>query len=190
MRYTRVLTSPDMMVTLSCRLLEIFRRRRDGSLPSPRGQVLSPPPLDENGKVVPHDHDGILGTDGILRKVTEHHLVPDGNGGRRVSSMLLKISSPTEGISVDLERLIKADGKDPRVQIMLPPPAAIGAVQFLAQDFRNESLMVGYDPIYDDPIRVNPYHGQIWGSMTSKKIKQLLRLAQWCVEIPDVTLPR
>ncbi|WP_332855474.1 hypothetical protein [Duganella sp. S19_KUP01_CR8] len=152
--------------------------------------MLSLPPRDADGNVTPHDHDGIHDTDGILRKVTEHHLVPDGKGGRRLSSLLLKISSPTTGISVDLEQLILDDGLDPQVQIMLPPPAAIGAVRFIARDFRQETLMIGFDPIYDDPIRVNPYHGQIWGDMTQGKIKRLLRQAQWFVEISDVMIPR
>ena len=48
--------------------------------------------------------------------------------------------------------------------------------------------MVGFDPIYDDPVRANPYHGQVWGNFTQSKIKRLLKLAQWYVVIPDVTI--
>lgn len=150
--------------------------------------MLSPPPLDNDGNVIPHNHDEILNADGVLRKVTEYHLVPDGRGGRRISSALLKVSSPNQGVSVDLERLILEDQQDPHLHIMLPPPAAIGAVKFTALDFRQEDLMVGFDPIYDDPVRANPYHGQVWGNFTQSKIKRLLKLAQWYVVIPDVTI--
>lgn len=144
----------------------------------------TPPPLDADGNVIPHDHLGILDGDEIIRRVSKQHLVDDPKaiGGRRLSSSLFNPSSEKNGgVSVDLKRHIEEAGHDPKDYVSNPP--WVGSVKLIAQDFRSVTLKVGYDPIAD-----NPYHGQVWGNFTGGCKKKLLRLAQWFVPIPDEPL--
>jgi hypothetical protein len=81
-------------------------------------------------------------------------------------------------MSVDLQKLIEEAGLDPKSYILSPP--WIGAVWFTAGSLRAEGLMVGYDPDLD-----NPYHGQVWGTFTSKTPKRLAALAAEFVPIQE-----
>jgi hypothetical protein len=65
---------------------------------------LKPPPRDEVGVVIPHDHDEISSDDQIIRRISEQFLVKDEKtGGRRISSMAFNPSTgPNGGMSVDL----------------------------------------------------------------------------------------
>ncbi len=46
---------------------------------------LEPPPRDVRGEVIPHDHEGILPDDGIIRRISEQQLIRDDKtGGRRI----------------------------------------------------------------------------------------------------------
>jgi hypothetical protein len=135
---------------------------------------LAPPPVDENGEVLPHDHDGIEADHGVLRRITMHHLVQDEKApnGRRLSSLAFQPSSGVNGgMSVDLENEIGAAGLDPKTYIVNPP--FIGAVRFAVSSLRRLDFMVGYDP-----LPTNLHHGEVWGNFTSSKRKQLLALAE------------
>ena len=83
---------------------------------------LAPPPFDSNGEIVPHDHDGILPDDGIIRRISEHWVVYDQKlGHKRISSMAFKASSvPNGGMSVDLQREIEEAGLDAKVYVCSP----------------------------------------------------------------------
>jgi hypothetical protein len=59
----------------------------------------------------------------------------------------------------------------------------LGAISLKAKDYRDEQLMVGFDPEKD-----NPCHGQVWGNPGNKKRRKLLRKASWYVEIAGVSL--
>jgi hypothetical protein len=141
---------------------------------------LDPPPRDTRGEVLPHDHAGILPEDGVIRRISPHHLVYDAKvQGKRPSSMAFKPSTGERGgMSVDLQKLIEEAGLDPKSYILSPP--WIGAVWFTAGSLRAEGLMVGYDPDLD-----NPYHGQVWGTFTSKTPKRLAALAAEFVPIQE-----
>lgn len=140
---------------------------------------LDPPPRDQIGEVVPHDHRGITSDDGVIRRVSHHHLVEDPKaGGKRLSTMAFQASrGDNGGMSVDLQRLIEEAGLDARKFVISPP--WIGAVRFAAGALRSEGLQIGYDPVPG-----NPYHGEVWGSFTKTLQKKLLNLAEPFVPLP------
>ena len=146
--------------------------------------MLSPPPRDAVGSVTPHDHPEILTEDCVIRRISPQFVVPDGSGGKRLSSMAFKPSSKAlgGGLSVDLQRQIEEAGLNAIEYVSNPP--WIGAVKFIVGPLRTNGFMVGYDPLIPD----NPYHGEVWGDFTRNKIKILFGMAQWIVQIPDVAI--
>ncbi len=67
---------------------------------------LSKPPLDDNGEVLPHDHQGIADADRVIRRISDEHVVSDPKvlGGKRISTLAFQASSDgNRGMSVDLE---------------------------------------------------------------------------------------
>lgn len=145
----------------------------------------TPPQRDQQGNVVPHDHLEILNTDGIIRRVSPHHIVDDPKavGGRRVSSALFKESSqPPGGMSIDLRRCIEEDGLDAAVYVTVEPH--IAAVMLLASDFRTLGLQVGYDP-----LPKNLYHGEVWGNFSMPCRRTLCQSCSWLVPVPGIKHP-
>lgn len=146
---------------------------------------LTPPPRDANGVVIPHDHEGILPSHGIIRRVSEQQIVSDPKviGGRKISSSLLFKPSSGEngGLSVDLQRLIEEAGLDAKA--FVTTPRWTGSVRLEAYQFRDEGLIVGFDP-----LESNPCHGEVWGAFSDSKKRKLLRLCGWFVPIPDVSI--
>lgn len=140
---------------------------------------LTQPPLDENGNIEPHDHDGIADGDTIIRKISHHFVVDDKNGGKRLSSMAFKASN--NEMSVDIESLMLEDGINP--QEFVTTPVWIGSISLMAGAFRSAGLMVGYEP-----VEGNPYHGEVWGKVTSSKSKTLAKAANWYVPISGVSV--
>jgi len=131
--------------------------------------------------VVPHNHPGIGPDDGVIRRVSPHHLVSDPKvvGGRRLSTKAFSASTEVNGgVSVGLQALIEEAGLDAKAFVASPP--WVGAVRFTAGELRNEGLQVGYDP---QPQ--NPYHGEAWGKFTSGLKNRLLALAKWFVPLPS-----
>ncbi len=139
---------------------------------------LDPPPRDNTGEVLPHDHAGIGPADGVIRRISPQHMVDDPKShGKRPSSMAFQPSAGERGgMSVDLQKLIEEAGLDPKQYVVSPP--WIGAVRFAAGALRAEGLKVGYDPLPE-----NPYHGQVWGNFTQGLRKKLRGLAEWFVRI-------
>ena len=146
--------------------------------------------------VEPYDEDEIVAADVIIRRVPEHQLVWDDNRAvrrRRISKGLYsKSSGPKAGMSVDVEALIQKATLDPREYVITPDFQ--GAVSFTAASIRALDLLVGYNPIKDDPnVPDNPYHGEVWRRDEAKKFmgsqeNGLRDAAQWYVQIPDVDL--
>ncbi len=143
---------------------------------------LTLPPLDPNGQVLPHDHEGIGSDDGVIRRISEQQIVQDKSGNRRISSMAFKASGgDNSGMSVDLESLIVEAGKDPRLYVTTP--RWTGSVRFTAGKLRAAKFLVGYDPSPE-----NPCHGEVWGAFGRLQQRQLRNLATWFVEIPGVAI--
>lgn len=148
----------------------------------------SPPQRDEHGRVIPHDHIDVLSSDGVIRRVNpQQHVVldPKSETGKRISSIWLSSST---GVSVDLLRPIEEDGVDARK--FVTTPVYVGSVKFIASDLRTAGFKIGFDPIAkDDPIDPeNPYHGLLWGRLSSTRFKNLLAKAEWFVPIEGVAL--
>jgi len=141
---------------------------------------LSPPPRDGSGQVIPHDHDGIAAGDGVIRRISTNQIVTDRSGQKRISSIAFKPSSGlSAGMSVDFEVQIAEAGLDART--FVTTPYWTGSVWFTAGQVRQLGLLVG-----SDPIPQNPYHGEVWGIRTKAQQKQLQALAIWFVEISGV----
>ncbi|QND60412.1 hypothetical protein [Mesorhizobium huakuii] len=149
--------------------------------------MLSTPPLDADGNVEPHDHPEILDADTLIRRVNPvHHVVSDENRNcLRLSSKLMKPQGG--GMSVDHERSILEEGKDPVAFVRTP--VFVGAVQFQAPDARAVSLRIGYDP-----VEGNPYHCEVWGTppradkFTAAQEKTLLNTCGWYIPIEGVEI--
>jgi len=146
---------------------------------------LSPPPRDADGKVIPHDHQDIGLTDGIIRRVSEQWIVTESDGTKRLSSMAFHPSSgPNGGMSVDLQAQIEEADLNCREFLLTTSPPYAGSVRFEAGALRGAGLQAGFDP---QPS--NPHHGQVWGNFTDGMKKRTLPgLATWFVEMEGVAI--
>jgi hypothetical protein len=133
---------------------------------------------DADGDVIPYDDVSILNEDDIIRRVPHHQLIgdPKFEGGRRVSSAVFNPSSPEfdkyQGLSVDIKKLIEADGLDPAKYVK--SPKHVIAVKVKAGAFRNQNLKIGFDP-----LESNPYHGAVWGNFTDSVKRKLCAAYTW-----------
>jgi hypothetical protein len=144
--------------------------------------VPDPPPRDAAGNVIPHDHPDIHADHVAIRRISENFIVPDGSGGRRISSMAFRPSSGVNGgMSVDLESFILESGQDPRA--FVTTPLWRGSVCFQVGVLRGEGLQVGYHPMDG-----NKFHGEVWGATKRSQQKRLQDLAAWYVPIPGVQI--
>ncbi|MGK9042774.1 hypothetical protein KXS05_20605 [Rhizobium sp. SA279] len=147
------------------------------------------PPRDDANKVVPHDHEEIDNDDFLIRRIDpRQHIVQDDNlNCRRLSSKAFQPSSEDGGgMSVDIEKLILADGIDPATYVT--SPKYVGSIRFSAEAARSASLLVGYDPLSD-----NPYHGEVWGENKPNRFSRTQQRAictasNWLVQIPNVEI--
>lgn len=144
---------------------------------------LAPPPHDERGNVVPHNHSGIAAEDGVIRRISEQQVVLDEKSGhRRISSMAFKASTGFNGgMSVDLEHSIRDAGLVP--QNYVTTPRWVGSIRFQAGDLRVQDFQVGFDPLPD-----NPHHGEVWGDFSKSKRRRLREICTWFVPIVNVII--
>lgn len=150
-----------------------------------------PPPRDQNGLTVPHDHREILSDHRVIRRISKEWIVKDANGRQRLSTAALDPSSKDYdrycGLSVDIEHFIAAEGLDTKV--FLSTPQFTRAISFMLNGFRIRKFFVGYDPSGD-----NPYHGAVWedqsrGSRFTRSTKQsLMSEAEWFVPVKGVEI--
>jgi hypothetical protein len=149
--------------------------------------VIEPPPRDEDGKVIPHDHSEINDNDEVIRRISERQIILDKNGNRRISSMAYKDAAKRSGMSVDLKQLIERDGLDPKEYVTTP--RWTGSVLFKVVDLRQQGFMVGYDPIEPPKPEPNSYHGEVWSELSENQaVRKLKSMAEWFVPIPEVNL--
>lgn len=137
---------------------------------------LQPPPRNEKGDVIPHDHNEIDGNDVLIRRISEQHII-----GGRVSSMAFQCSSDGTGMSVDIAKLITESGQDAKA--LVTSETYFCSVQFLTGTLRNEGLQVGYFPLPN-----NPYHGAVWGIVNRSQRNRLRALAEWFVQGNGIAL--
>lgn len=145
---------------------------------------LQQPPRDGNGKIIPHDHDGLLPEDWVIRRISGQYIVddPKEEGGKRISSMAFSPSNgPNGGMSVDIQKLIEEAGIDART--FVTTPVWIGSVRFKVGDLRGEELRVGFEP-----TRPNPFHGEVWGNFTKSRKERLKGICEWFEPIAEVSL--
>lgn len=139
--------------------------------------------------VHPYDEAKIANEDDIIRRVSQEYVYFDENLNRkRLSSKLFSASSgPQDGMSVDIPKLMEADGTD--IREFVTTPVFTGSVVFKSVAARDQGLIVGYDPIDD-----NPYHGEVWrkgkkpNSFSKGQKRALARASDWLVPIEGVEL--
>lgn len=147
------------------------------------------PPRDAAGKIAPHDHDEIANDDFLIRRIDpKQHVVQDDNlNCRRLSSKAFQPSSEEGGgMSVDIEKLIQSDGLDPPTYVA--SPKYMGSIRFTAGAARAVNLLVGYDPLPE-----NPYHGEVWGESKPNRFsrtqqKAICAASEWLVAISGVEI--
>lgn len=154
--------------------------------------MLTPPPHDDKGQVIPHDHPEILVENWVVRRIAIHWVIDDPKfpEGKRITSEAWQPSSePNGGMSVDLQSLIETDGLDAREFVTSDQlPASIRMnVGFL----RAQAFQVGHDPVKDDPkFPDNPYHCQVWGNFSRARRKALCNASECFVPLAGVSLGR
>jgi hypothetical protein len=118
-----------------------------------------------------------LDGDILIRRLSEQQLVTDKDGVRVPSSLAFQASTANGGMSVDIEKLIVESGQDPRV--FVTTPRWTGSVFFHARPLRDLQLMVGYNPVDE-----NPFHGEVWGISSRSTQRKLKNIYVWYVKIP------
>ncbi len=125
-----------------------------------------PPPRDQSGKIVAHDHPEILDTHHVIRHTNPHDLCDDG--GKRLSSGAYTESSDG-GMSVDIEEWMTADGLSLLHYVVDP---AQGATRLPVSELRKLGLKIGWDPDGG-----HNHHGLVWGLGGPKQRKRVAKLA-------------
>jgi hypothetical protein len=145
---------------------------------------MKPPPLDEAGRVVPHDHADIGDDWIVIRRIHAGWLKESTDGAIGLSTASFTESSePPRGMSVDLLNLIEEAGVDAK-DFVTAMPNNPHAVSFRVGDLRALGLTVGYHPLEEKPpFPANPFHCEVWGIGNARGPKNELRkIAKWFVE--------
>jgi hypothetical protein len=145
---------------------------------------MKPPPLDEAGRVVPHDHEDIGDDWIVIRRIHVGWLNEVTDGAIRLSTASFAESSePPRGMSIDILNLIEEANIDARGYVTGMPNHPY-AVSFRVGQLRGLGLKVGFDPLVEKPpFPANPFHGEVWGIGNSRGPKNELRkIAEWFVE--------
>ena len=146
--------------------------------------MLQPPPRDDFGRLILHDHVEILDDHRVVRGVSEYGValnkIPP-----RLKSSLYQTSTRDDlpGMSVDHEPTMLAD----RIDLWARYQSGnwIGSVSLNVGFLRGLGLLVGYHPIPD-----NPYHCEIWGNITGSLSSKIQNHATWLVPIEGIELTR
>jgi hypothetical protein len=150
---------------------------------------MQPPPRDNKGIVIPHDHAEILNEHFVIRGISIQQISKDTltGEGRIISSYVFKgSSSKGASMSVNIEKLIIDAGIDPKK--FVTDARWIGSIKIKVGDIRSTNCMVGFEPI-EAPIP-NPYHGGVWGDFNRTTRNALLQASNWFVEIPNVKIAK
>ena len=129
----------------------------------------SPPPRDQNGKIVPHNHREILDSHHVVRHILPQDLYSEPSGKVRVQSGAYSESSDG-GMSVDIIEWMVEDGLS-ELHYLTDPSQ--GAVKLSVASLRREGFLVGWDPDGG-----HPHHGAVWGiGNGSTRRRRIARLA-------------
>jgi len=104
------------------------------------------PQCDEDGIVLPHDHDEILDKDVLIRGIPRIH-ISEKDG--RVSSSAFKTSNDKYGgLSISAKKILECIGKsvDDWAESRF-----VAVACFPVKILRDEKIQVGWDPRRDDP---------------------------------------
>lgn len=123
----------------------------------------------------PADDPSILDADPLWRRIHHSWLVPDGAGGRRLSSAAFDNSSDGSGMSVTLAREAREAGVTPARE--LAPFPGLGLAE----------LSAGVCRVHDqwlerEPVEQNLFHALVNGAKPKRVQKALARAAQLVIE--------
>ena len=150
--------------------------------------------------IEPFDDPNIKPHDMLIRGIQCNQIATDSNGNRRISRMAFEQSSDENGgMSVEIESLIKQDGKNPQNHIKTYKKF-LGAVYLNVEEVRNAEFEVGDRKnrkvigfqVGRTPNSNSQYHGDVWGkgqiNYGKPGMKKLRSICEWCVPIPGVTI--
>jgi hypothetical protein len=145
---------------------------------------ITPPPLDEVGRVIAHDHADILDDWMVVRRIRQDWLKDATDGFIGLSTAAFNESSePPMGMSIDIVDLISANEILPHAFIISAQMPF--AVVFQVGELRQLNLKVGFDPLVaTSQFPANPFHGEVWGVLTRGIKNELRKIANWYVA-PD-----
>lgn len=139
-------------------------------------------------RVKPHNHPNFTDEKILIRRARRDlHVAPDKNRQcDRLTSALFKYDDPAGYLSCDSHYCIVKRGKDPEQHVL--QGGWDGAVQLTVAEFRSvekhgEAFKIGMVP-----IRGNRCHGGVWGKIRRGQSNDLLRLSNWLVPIPGVSI--
>jgi hypothetical protein len=151
-------------------------------------ELRTPPPRNEDGSVLPHDHLQIEDDHRVIRRISLEQVVTRSDGRKTLSSQCFKPSSdPFEGLSVDIESWLIED-RIP-LEAFLLSDRYPGAVVIVVGDARGLTRQVGWDPISAEGDQAeNQYHGEVWGITRTSKPNQraIQRISSWLFPIDGV----
>lgn len=130
-------------------------------------------------EVVYQDDPNIPDDAELWRRVPPYLCVPDGNSGRiRPSSAAFSDSSDGTPMSVDLAKIVLANGGDPTTTLAGYPGCFL--VSLTAGQVRDP--LKGKQGVQLSPTSANPAHTYVFGKKTHAIKSYLARSAQWIVE--------
>ncbi|MTE01678.1 hypothetical protein GIY56_15420 [Paracoccus sp. YIM 132242] len=147
--------------------------------------------------VIAYNDADIVDRDVLIRRINPaEHVVPDGNGGQRLSTKAISSSSTAPyGMSVDAMQLMEIANID--VREFVTCPKYVASVQFSAGVARSAGLLVGYHPLEKDgDAPANPYHAEVWShpdpsrDFSKRQKKDILNTCEWFVALDGVSIPR
>jgi hypothetical protein len=123
----------------------------------------APPPRDEDGKIIPHDHPEITDDDYVIRHIVPpFDLHPESEDVTRVASGAYS-ASDDGGMSVDIQGWMHEDHLD---DLFYLPDETQGATRIRVGELRALGLKVGWDP-----DNGHAHHGAVWGIKTTHRKK-------------------
>ncbi len=126
----------------------------------------TPPPRDEFGRVIPHDHPDIPDDYHVIRHTTPHDLHREE--GRLTSGAFSE--SRDGGMSVDIEEWMLVANLDILHYVGNPDH---GAVRLNVGSLRALGLKVGWDPDTG-----HEHHGAVWGIRGGSSRRKIYSLAE------------
>jgi hypothetical protein len=137
----------------------------------------------------PEARVGIDDGDVVIRFVNPQAHLADEVRGKRLSSAIFAPSSDDGLVSIEVEKLLRADGLSAQDRL-IDERQGLGAIRLIAGNIRALGFDVIHDPICaQQPFGPNPYHGAITNVTKQGHRKKLLRESGWSWVVKPAGVP-